>query len=121
MLQDLSPLRTIQTPLQCITCSAFTPCSNLLALGSYSANVLLLDPSNGDQAGLLVDAGRSAALSVVGWREGGDGILDTSDVRELMVVGDADGGVNMIHVQQDSTVRGQQVVRVASKLICCTI
>ncbi|KAF6253190.1 WD40-repeat-containing domain protein [Scenedesmus sp. NREL 46B-D3] len=95
---DLSHLRTLQTPLQCITASSYLPGSGLLALGSYSSCVLLLDPAIGEQAGKLPAAAGSAALSLAGWQEGGAAGLGLGGGRELLGVGDADGGVSLLEV-----------------------
>lgn len=102
--QDLSHLRTLQTPLQCITAAAYLPGSSLLALGSYSPSLLLVDPASGEQAGRLPAAAGSAALSLAGWQEGGGGGLGLGGGRELLAVGDADGGVSLMEVLADDVV-----------------
>lgn len=103
-LQDLAPLKTLQTPLQSITCSTYLPHSNLLALGSYTSSLLLLDPASGEQAGKLSDAASSAALSVTAWQEEGDVLMGGGEGREMVAVGDADGGVNLMQIVPDGHV-----------------
>jgi hypothetical protein len=103
--QDLSHLRTLQPPLQCITAAAYLPGSSLLALGSYSPNVLLVDPASGEQAGKLPAAAGSAALSLAGWQEGGGAAgLGLGGGRELLGVGGADGAVTLMEVLVDEVV-----------------
>lgn len=81
--------------------------SNLLAVGGYNPSVLLLDPASGEQAGVLQGAASSAAISVTAWQEERDVLLGESEGRELLAVGDADGGVNLVHVKLDEMVGGQ--------------
>ena len=104
--QDLSPLRTLQTPLQSILCSTYLLHSNLLAVGSYSASVLLLDPASGEQSGVLKDAASSAAISMTAWHLERDVLAGATEGRELLAVGDADGGVNLVQITLDDLVGG---------------
>jgi hypothetical protein len=114
--QDLSHQRTLQTPLQCITAASYLPGSGLLALGSYSPCVLLVDPASGEQAGKLAAAAGSAALSLAGWQEGGAAGLGLAGGRELLGVGDADGGVSLMEVLVDDVVSKQIVVASGSRV-----
>ncbi|WIA32779.1 hypothetical protein OEZ86_005963 [Tetradesmus obliquus] len=108
---DLSHLRTLQTPLQCITAAAYLPGSSLLALGSYSPSLLLVDPASGEQAGRLPAAAGSAALSLAGWQEGGGGGLGLGGGREQLAVGDADGGVSLMEVLADDVADKKSIDR----------
>jgi hypothetical protein len=121
LLQDLSHQRTLQTPLQCITAASYLPGSGLLALGSYSPCVLLVDPASGEQAGKLAAAAGSAALSLAGWQEGGAAGLGLAGGRQLLGVGDADGGVSLVEVLVDEVVSKLCVVvdgsRVGSRVL----
>lgn len=96
-------MRTLQTPLQSITAASYLPDSSLLALGSYTPCVLLVDPASGDQAGKLPAASSSATLSLAGWQEDG-GFGAAGGGRELLAVGDADGCVSLVEVVADEVV-----------------
>jgi hypothetical protein len=119
--QDLSHLRTLQTPLPCITAAAYLPCSSLLALGSYSPSVLLVDPASGEQAGKLPAAAGSAALSLAGWQEGGAAGLGLEGGRELLGVGDADGGVSLMELLVDEVVSTTVSMCFPTALFLCSL
>eukprot|EP00775_Hariotina_reticulata_P006349 gene6349-6582_t len=113
--KDLTYLRTLQTPLQTVVSATFLPESELLALGGYSSTVLLLDPASGDHAGKLCDAASSAAMSMCSWQEGRLGVGPAG--KELVAVGDGDGGVNLVEVDCDDTVDAESSQRYGGRLL----
>lgn len=132
MLQDLSHLRAFHTSLSAITAAAFLPSSAVLAVGSYSRSLLLLDPVTGRQAGCLPNIAGTAALSLTAWpaqdattaaaastvgpafagtaagSAAGDGSSTSRSVvgtsRDLLAVGDSDGSVRLVQLDTDDTV-----------------
>jgi len=62
----------------------------------------LLDSASGDQAGKLCNAASNAAISLCSWQDGCLGVGPPG--KELIAVGDGDGGVNLLEVDLDDTV-----------------
>lgn len=60
-------MRSYHTGLPGITSATLLPSSGLLALGSYSKSLLLIDPTTGRPAGSLPNIASTAALSLIAW------------------------------------------------------
>lgn len=123
-------MRTYQSGLSAITSATYLPSSSLLALGSYSRSLLLMDPSTGRQAGSLHNVASTAALSICAWPAPaaaagaggalglgtagagtGDGSSTSRSVvevcRDYMAVGDADGSIRLMQLDLDDTVSAE--------------
>lgn len=127
-LQDISHLRSYRTSLSAITSAAYLPSSGLLALGSYSHSLTLLDPATGREAGALPNIASTAALSLAAWPApatttagfaesvlgmsagsgGADGSSTSRSVVDIstdfLAVGDADGSVRLMQLGIEETV-----------------
>jgi hypothetical protein len=118
-------MRSYQLGLAAITAVTYLPSSGLLALGSYSSSVTLMDPSTGRYAGTIPNMASTAALSLVAWPAPtaaappaglttgvaggmGDGSSTSRSgvevSRDYMALGDADGGVRLLQLDMDDNV-----------------
>lgn len=118
-------MRSYQSGLAAITAATCLPSSGLLALGSYSSSVTLMDPSTGRLAGTIPNMASTAALSLAAWPAPtaaaapaglntgvaggmGDGSSTSRSVvevsRDFMALGDADGGVRLLQLDMDDAV-----------------
>jgi hypothetical protein len=86
-------MRTYHSGLSAVTSAAYLPSSGLLALGSYSRFLQLMDPSTGRHAGNLHNVASTASLSLAAWtaaaapqaaaRAGGAGLGSTAGFGSL--------------------------------------
>lgn len=126
-------MRTYNSGLSAVTSAAYLPSSGLLALGSYSRFLQLMDPSTGRHAGSLQNVASTASLSLDAWPAaaapaaaragaglgltstagfgssmGGDGGSTSRSVlgvcRDFVAVGDADGSVRLLQLDMGDSV-----------------
>jgi hypothetical protein len=120
----MSLQRTVNVPQQAlpgaqtVTSATRLVASGLIVLGGYDPNLLLVDSHSGEQAGFLKDAASGATLSLVAWQQEGSchvskaaatgassaaasGPDHPTSTRELLGIGDANGGVSLLDVRQE--------------------
>lgn len=123
-------MRSYSSGLPTITAATYLPSSSLLAYGSYSKALYLLDPATGRHAGSLPNTTSTAALSLAAWQAptatvaagaagasllgvtaGGVAVDGSSTSRsrvevvtDYLAVGDADGSVRLMQLDIDDTV-----------------
>lgn len=141
-MQDLSHMRTYYSGLSAVTSAAYLPSSGLLALGSYSRFLQLMDPSTGRHAGSLQNIVSTASLSLAAWPAtaapaaaragaglgltagfgsmGEDGGSTSRSVlgicHDYVAVGDADGSVRLLQLDMGDSVSVAQQHSMAWKL-----